>query len=95
MTSSVICVDDLSASYQKNKVLNDVSFEVKEGTITAIVGPNGAGKSTLIKTMLGLHPKLTGNVRFWGSPLKLQRRKSVMSLNAARLTGIFQRMLWM
>ncbi|MEK4298980.1 metal ABC transporter ATP-binding protein [Oceanobacillus sp. FSL W8-0428] len=75
VVSSVINVDDLSASYQKNKVLNDVGFEVKEGTITAIVGPNGAGKSTLIKTMLGLHPKLTGKVSFWGSSFKTAKKK--------------------
>lgn len=75
MVSSVINVDDLSASYQKNKVLNNVGFEVKEGTITAIVGPNGAGKSTLIKTMLGLHPKLTGKVSFWGSSFKTAKKK--------------------
>ncbi|WP_368652673.1 metal ABC transporter ATP-binding protein [Ornithinibacillus sp. 4-3] len=75
MTSSVIQVETLSASYQKNKVLNNVNFNVEEGTITAIVGPNGAGKSTLIKTMLELHPKLTGSVRFWNSPFKTAKKK--------------------
>lgn len=75
MASSVIRVDDLSASYQKNKVLHNVNLQVKEGTITAIVGPNGAGKSTLIKTMLGLHPKLTGNVSFWDHPFNKAKKK--------------------
>lgn len=75
LTSSVIQVDTLSASYQKNKVLNNVNFKVEEGTITAIVGPNGAGKSTLIKTMLELHPKLTGSVHFWNSPFKTAKKK--------------------
>ncbi|WP_041544080.1 metal ABC transporter ATP-binding protein [Oceanobacillus iheyensis] len=73
--SSVIHVDDLSASYQKNKVLENVQFEVQEGTLTGIVGPNGAGKSTLIKTMLGLHPILTGKVNFWGQTFKKAKKK--------------------
>ncbi|GIO23981.1 metal ABC transporter ATP-binding protein [Oceanobacillus sp. J11TS1] len=75
MRSSIIQVDDLSASYQKNKVLSNVNFNVEEGTITAIVGPNGAGKSTLIKTMLGLHPQLTGTVRFWDTSFKIAKKK--------------------
>ncbi|WP_019532721.1 metal ABC transporter ATP-binding protein [Paenibacillus ginsengihumi] len=66
---SVLKVNDLSASYRKNKVLHDVSFEVQAGSLTSIVGPNGAGKSTLLKVMLELHPRLSGSVTFFGSSL--------------------------
>lgn len=66
----VLKVENLSAAYRKNTVLHDVSFSVKKGSLTGIVGPNGAGKSTLIKVLLDLHPKLTGNVSFFESPLK-------------------------
>lgn len=67
---SVLKVQGLHASYRKNKVLHDVSFEVEQGSLTSIVGPNGAGKSTLLKVMLELHPKLSGNVSFFGSTLR-------------------------
>lgn len=67
---NVLHVEDLSAAYRKNTVLNDVSFSIKQGSLTGIVGPNGAGKSTLIKTVLELHPKLSGSISFFGSPLK-------------------------
>lgn len=60
-------VIDLSASYRKNQVLDRVSFDIPAGTLTAIIGPNGAGKSTLLKTVLELHPKLTGEVKFFGT----------------------------
>lgn len=63
----VLKVDGLSVAYRKNKVLEDVSFEINAGTMTGIVGPNGAGKSTLIKTILELQPRLAGNVQFWSS----------------------------
>lgn len=66
----VLEVDSLSAAYRKNTVLSDVSFTIEQGSLTCIVGPNGAGKSTLIKTLLDLHPRLSGSVSFFGSSLK-------------------------
>ncbi len=63
----VLCVKSLSASYHRNKVLDEVDFQVRPGTMTGIVGPNGAGKSTLLKVMLNLHPRLAGEVSFFGS----------------------------
>jgi len=71
----VLSVRDLSAAYRKQIVLERVSFQVHEGTLTGIVGPNGAGKSTLIKTLLELHPKVTGEVRFFGSTLKEMKHR--------------------
>lgn len=65
---SVITVRNLSVAYRKQKVLQDVHFDVKAGTLTSIIGPNGAGKSTLIKAMLGLTPRLTGEVTFFDQP---------------------------
>lgn len=63
----VLSVNDLSASYRKNKVLSDVQFDIEPGTLTSIIGPNGAGKSTLLKVMLELHPRLSGSVSFFGT----------------------------
>lgn len=72
---SVLQVQDLNASYRKNKVLHQVSFHVEQGSLTSIVGPNGAGKSTLLKVMLELHPKLSGNVSFFGSSLSKSKTR--------------------
>lgn len=71
----VLSVEGLSASYRKNKVLDNVAFDVQPGTMTSIVGPNGAGKSTLLKVILELHPRLAGRVTLFGSPyLKVKSR---------------------
>lgn len=50
----MIQIMQLSKSYGSQKVLSEVSLELRKGQITGLVGPNGCGKTTLIKTILGL-----------------------------------------
>src|ERR1700732_1303170 len=47
--STKLKVDQLSFYYGKNQALNDVSFEIPEKRITAIIGPSGCGKTTLLR----------------------------------------------
>ncbi|HBG01407.1 MAG TPA: manganese ABC transporter ATP-binding protein, partial [Firmicutes bacterium] len=47
-------IENLTAGYPGNIVLQDVSFKVRRGSLAAIIGPNGGGKSTLLKTAVGL-----------------------------------------
>jgi manganese/zinc/iron transport system ATP- binding protein len=72
---SVLHVESLHAAYRKNMVLENVSFTVQSGSLTGIVGPNGAGKSTLLKTLLKLHPSLSGSIAFFGSTLNKRKSK--------------------
>mgnify|MGYP001236303174 CR=1 FL=1 len=69
-----LAVSGLTAAYHKTPVIENVSFSVPEGKLVGIVGPNGAGKSTLIKAILGLVPVLTGDVRIYGEPYKINRK---------------------
>lgn len=75
MSEYALEVEDLSASYRKNTVLYDVNVKIKTGSLVGIIGPNGAGKSTFIKTVLDLHPALTGTIRFFGKPLKTVKKR--------------------
>ncbi len=50
----MIQVKNLEKSFGKFEVLKNISFNVEQGKITAIVGPNGSGKTTIIKSILGL-----------------------------------------
>jgi manganese/zinc/iron transport system ATP- binding protein len=68
-------VRDLTVAYREKPVLWDVDLSIPEGQLCAIVGPNGAGKSTLIKAVLGLVPKASGTVQFFGQPLEAARRR--------------------
>jgi manganese/zinc/iron transport system ATP- binding protein len=67
-----LAVRGLTASYGGAAALVDVSFCLRPATLTAIVGPNGAGKSTLLKAAIGA-VSASGDVRFWGKPLRAVR----------------------
>ncbi len=49
-----------------NNVLNDISFDIPAGKVTAIVGASGSGKTTLIKLMLGYYPVSAGKISIAG-----------------------------
>jgi len=72
---SPLSVHAVTVAYHRKPVLWDVDFDTPPNTLTAIVGPNGAGKSTLIKSCLGLTPRASGEVEFWGMPLARARRR--------------------
>lgn len=65
----MITISGLSKSYNGKKVVDDLSFTVKEGTLFALLGSNGAGKSTTIKMMLSLVKKDEGDINIPGNIL--------------------------
>ena len=61
---SPIEIVNLSAKINNNLILDNISFEIPDKSITAILGPNGAGKSVLLKTINGLVPISKGKITF-------------------------------
>lgn len=61
--SAIIKAQGLRKSYGKKVVLDDVSFEIEEGSIVGLLGPNGCGKTTLIKILTGLIKDHTGMIK--------------------------------
>ena len=59
-------VNQVSTGYGEIQIVWDVSFEINEGEIVALVGANGAGKSSLIKTIAGILPCWSGDITFEG-----------------------------
>ena len=55
-------VKNLEVHYGVIKALKDVSFEVNEGEIIALIGANGAGKTTTLHTISGILPVTSGNI---------------------------------
>jgi ribose transport system ATP-binding protein len=55
MPSALLEVNDLSKTFEGNRVLRDVSLSVEGGEVHGLLGQNGSGKSTLIKILAGYH----------------------------------------
>jgi branched-chain amino acid transport system ATP-binding protein len=59
-------VDELETAYGPIRALDGVSFEVEQGSITAVLGANGAGKTSLLRTLSGLVRARAGRIRLDG-----------------------------
>ena len=64
--SSAIEVSHLMFEYPGVRALDDVSFGVAAGSVTALVGPNGAGKTTLLRCLAGLEQPMLGSIEVAG-----------------------------
>lgn len=81
MGENIIEVKNLTKQYMKQKALNDVSFEIKEGMICGLIGPNGAGKTTVMKALGGLILPTDGSISIYGAKgeTELAKARSRMS----------------
>jgi branched-chain amino acid transport system ATP-binding protein len=62
-------VDALSAGYDGNAVVRDLTLTVAPGEVVALLGPNGAGKTTTLMTVAGLLPPVGGAINVDGAPI--------------------------
>jgi branched-chain amino acid transport system ATP-binding protein len=60
----LLTLDKINAYYDKSHVLQDVSLEIEQGEVVALLGRNGSGRSTTLKTIMGLVHARSGSVRF-------------------------------
>ncbi|MFB4210563.1 ABC transporter ATP-binding protein [Shouchella sp. JSM 1781072] len=72
-----IQVKGVNKFFDGKQVLNDVSVDVKKGTITSFIGPNGAGKSTLISLMSRIAKKDGGEVLIDGKEIDSYKSKDL------------------
>jgi ABC-2 type transport system ATP-binding protein len=71
--NSIIQVKNFTKKYGDFIAVNDISFEVEEGTIFAFLGPNGAGKSTTINTLCTIFEKSSGTLLIDGKDVSTQK----------------------
>lgn len=104
---SPLSIHNMTVAYHRKPVLWDVDYDAPKGKLIAIVGPNGSGKTTLIKGVMGLIPVASGEVKFFGDPIKKNRdrvayvpqRNSVdwdFPINALQVAamGVYHRIGW-
>jgi branched-chain amino acid transport system ATP-binding protein len=88
-------VRNVSKRFGGLTAVDDVSFDVFEGTIKALIGPNGAGKSTLFNALTGFDKPDRGSVLFGGTELVGRRSRDTVRAGVARTfqnTQLFEEM---
>ncbi len=81
MSEIVIDVKQLEKQYMKQKAVQDVSFQIRQGMICGLIGPNGAGKTTIMKMLGGLVLPTGGSISIYGEHTEkgLAKARSRMS----------------
>lgn len=80
--SKVLEVTNLSKSFGKRKILDNINLTIYEGDIIGLIGPNGAGKTTLIKTILRLYYYDKGSVKICGYDTKKQLEQALSKVGS-------------
>ncbi|WP_313143066.1 ATP-binding cassette domain-containing protein, partial [Stenotrophomonas sp.] len=81
--SSLVQLSNVRIDRSGRTILRDVSLQVPQGSITAVLGPSGSGKSTLLAALTGELRPVAGEVTLFGKPIPhdsgalLEMRKSV------------------
>jgi branched-chain amino acid transport system ATP-binding protein len=76
-------LDAINAYYGKSHVLQELSLDVAEGEVVALLGRNGSGRSTTLKAIMGLVPVRTGAVRFAGDVITGKQPFSLAQMGIA------------
>jgi len=79
-----IDAQNLTKSFGGVHAIRDVTYQVKQGTLTALIGPNGAGKSTLFNLLTNLYITDSGTVSFFGQDLAGMRSDRIARLGLIR-----------
>lgn len=77
---SVLTLQNISKSYGKIQALNNLSFDIPQGSVFGVLGPNGSGKTTLLSIILDVLKADTGNFLWFGKPGSPEQRKKIGSL---------------
>ncbi|MBA2462820.1 MAG: ABC transporter ATP-binding protein [Actinobacteria bacterium] len=95
MSRELLRVSGLTKRFGTFYAVNDVSFEVAEGSIHSIIGPNGAGKTTLFRLLTGVHAPTSGSVVFEDEPIAGKRPYTIARkglVQSFQMTSIFPRL---
>ncbi|MDG1246837.1 MAG: ATP-binding cassette domain-containing protein [Flavobacteriaceae bacterium] len=88
--SNILSIDSVSKHYGNFTALNNVSMNIREGSIFGLLGPNGAGKTTLIRIINQITMPDSGKVLFDNTPLNVKHIRDIGYLPEER--GLYQKM---
>ena len=79
---AIVKTAGIGFSYERDRVLKDISFETREGEFLGIIGPNGSGKTTLLKIIDGILAAQQGSVAINGTDIRKIKRHDVAKIIA-------------
>jgi branched-chain amino acid transport system ATP-binding protein len=82
--SALLEIDNVTLKFGGVTAVNQVSFDVQEGEVFALVGPNGAGKSTLFNLISRIYDPVEGDIRFDGKSILGKAPHEIARLGIAR-----------
>lgn len=77
MEKTILSVSNINKSFGKNKVIDNVSFELQKGDIYGLIGSNGAGKTTIMRLITQLSPLKSGSIKLFDKKINQQALKHV------------------
>lgn len=75
MTETLIKIENLTAGYGENIILENISFEIPRGQIMILLGGSGCGKTTLMNQLIGLQTPRQGKILYRGNDIVTARRQ--------------------
>ena len=87
MGDLALSVRNLDFSYDQLQVLFDVSLDIEEGEVVALLGTNGAGKSTLLRAVCGLDLPSRGSVTYFGEDVTRVEAERKVRLGMVQVPG--------
>jgi len=81
---TALSVESVTKSFGGVHAVSEVSFDVREGSLTALIGPNGAGKSTMFNLFTNLYTLDSGKISYFGQDLSGMRSDSIARLGLVR-----------
>ncbi len=81
---SFLSIEEIVKDYDGVRALNEVSLEVRKGTIKGLIGPNGAGKTTLFHLISGIETPTSGKISFKGTDITFMEPHEISLLGVGR-----------
>lgn len=84
----IIELKDISFSYNREPILENISVTIDKGQYSGVIGPNGGGKTSLVKVILGLLRPTSGRITLFGQDIKSFRDWAKIGYVPQRATQI-------
>ena len=87
---AMLTVENINVYYGVIHALKDISFQVNEGEIVALIGANGAGKTTTLQTVSGMLSAKSGSIRFQDQEISRMPEHKIVKQGISHVPEVLQ-----